>query len=160
MGSIRPPDPSPGTSPPADVPVAIAEALDALARHRAASARHDDALRRAFETRVRTSADGVERPMHAGDRASRALERFEDARTRDAAMREREAEGTARAVLRRAVERYARDLRRAGVPPERMIVAVKSVVRRAAVAPDPLPEPEHLIPDIVQWCVAAYFAAD
>lgn len=160
MGSIRPPDPTPGASPAPDVPAAIAEALDALARHRAAAARHDATLHRVYRSRVSAAADGRERSTSAGDRANRALERVEDARTRDAALREREAEGSARTALRRAVERYARELRRSGVPPERMIVAVKSVVRRAAIAPDPLPEPEHLIPDLVQWSVAAYFAAD
>lgn len=160
MGSIRPPDPTPDRSPPVGVPPAIADALDALARHRAAAARHDAAMHEAFVARSGMTADGAERSSRVEDRADRALERYDDARARDAARREREAESAARAALRRAVERYARDLREAGVPPERMIVAVKSLVRRAAVARDPLTEPERLIPDLVQWSVAAYFAAD
>ena len=159
MGSIRPPDPTPDRSPASEVPPAITDALDALVRHRAAAARHDAAMHETFEALFPVSADRA-RSALAADRADRAIERHDGARARDDARREREAEGTARLALRRAVERYARDLRRSGVPPERMIVAVKSVVRRAAADRSPLPEPEHLIPDLVQWSVAAYFAAD
>ncbi len=159
MGSIRPPDPTPDRSPASEVPPAITDALDALARHRAAAARHDEAMHETFVALFSVSADRA-RSAGAAERADRVIDRHEGARARDDARREREAEGTARLALRRAVERYARDLRQAGVPPERMIVAVKSVVRRAAVDRSPLPEPEHLIPDLVQWSVAAYFAAD
>ena len=159
MGSIRPPDPTPDHLPASEVPPAITDALDALARQRAAAAQYDAAMHETFEALFPVMADRA-RSARPADRADRAIERHDAARARDDARREREAESTARLALRRAVERYARDLRRAGVPPERMIVAVKSVVRRAAVHRSPLPEPEHLIPDLVQWSVAAYFAAD
>ena len=164
MGSIRPPDPSYGSPlAPHEVPFAVAEAIDALARHRSAAASHESEMHAAFDARVRDLADVADRsgrPPRLADDGERARARLEGARSREAADRERAAEDAAKAELRVAVERYARDLRRQGVPPERMIVAVKGVVRRAAAAPHALPEPEHLIPDLVQWSVAAYFAAD
>ncbi|HEX6059550.1 MAG TPA: hypothetical protein VFZ11_11100 [Gemmatimonadaceae bacterium] len=161
MGSIRPPDPSYGAPlAPHEVPFAVAEAIDALARHRSAAASHESEMHAAFDARVRGLADVGQRPARLGDDGDRARARLEGARSREAADRERAAEDAAKAELRVAVERYARDLRRQGVPPERMIVAVKGVVRRAAAAPHALPEPEHLIPELVQWSVAAYFAAD
>jgi hypothetical protein len=131
MGSMRPPDPSPEPTPVGDVPWPVAEAIDSLAR-------------------LRTRAASVSAtPPPTGDAPGPA-----DARTG------RLAEDAARAALRLAVERYARDLRREGVPPERMIVAVKGVVKRATAAPHPLPDAEQLVPDLVQWSIAAYFSAD
>ena len=132
MGSMRPPDPSPEPTPVGDVPGPIAEAIDSLAR-----------LRQRSASPPPTPRAGVD-----------------DAPLRSDAGEGRLAEDAARSALRQAVEGYARDLRREGVPPERMIVAVKSVVKRATAAPYPLPDAEHLVPDLVQWSIAAYFSAD
>jgi hypothetical protein len=160
MGSMRPPDPALDSAPTSEVPPAIADAIDALARHRNAAARFDAIARTMADARVKFTAERAERALRAEERAENARVRREAAQARDDEARAHEAEADARATLRRAVELYARDLRRRGVPPERMIVAVKGVVRRAAASPAPLPEPERLIPDLVEWSVAAYFAAD
>jgi hypothetical protein len=132
MGSMRPPDPSPEPTQVGDVPRAVSEAIDSLARLR---------------SRSTTSLLAAPAPADGAPTSS-------DARNG------RLAEDAARAALRQAVERYARDLRREGVPPERMIVAVKGVVKRATAAPQSLPDAEHLVPDLVQWSIAAYFSAD
>ena len=154
---MRPPDPTPEPSRVGDVPQAVAEAIDSLARLRARTT----ALGLASGTggtipAARTTAlsdrsrFGAPEPSPETDGATAPESR------RDG----REEEAAARVALRQAVEHYARDLRRQGVPPERMIVAVKGVVKRATASAHPLPEPEYLIPDLVQWSITAYFSAD
>jgi hypothetical protein len=154
---MRPPDPIPEPSQIGDVPQAVAEAIDSLARLRARTtalglASTDTAVP---TTRTTGLTEGA-MPADAGTSATP----IGGGGAADARRDGRAAEAAARATLRQAVERYARDLRRQGVPPERMIVAVKGVVKRATASAHPLPEPEYLIPDLVQWSIAAYFAAD
>jgi hypothetical protein len=158
MGSMRPPDPSHEPSRTDEVPQAVTEAIDVLARLRARGRTQEFVVPAGRTGPSRTTAPTVESGPAGSDRPpdpAADVARSTDLR-RDAGA----AEAAARASLRQAVERYARDLRRQGVPPERMIIAVKEVVKRATASPQPPPEPEYLIPDLVQWSIAAYFSAD
>lgn len=64
-----------------------------------------------------------------------------------------------RAQLRASVTAYVRHLKHDGLPPERMLVQVKSAVRDATP-----PELDHdaakrLMEDVVRWSVEAYYHA-
>jgi hypothetical protein len=64
-----------------------------------------------------------------------------------------------RALLRASVTAYARRLHADGVPPQRMLVLVKTAVREATPAQlDPY-EARDLMEDVVRWSVEAYYDA-
>jgi DNA-binding response OmpR family regulator len=65
-----------------------------------------------------------------------------------------------RARLREAVIAYTRELRGAGVPPERTLEMVKSALRSdGAGVPHPRPDLDPELDDAVEWCLQAYYAA-
>jgi hypothetical protein len=64
-----------------------------------------------------------------------------------------------RAELRAAVTAYVRYLRVDGVPPERMLVLVKSAIREAAPPELDAHEARDLVEDVVRWSVEAYYHA-
>jgi hypothetical protein len=64
-----------------------------------------------------------------------------------------------RAELRASVTAYARHLRTDGVPPERMLVLVKSAVREATPAELDAVEARDLMEDVVRWSIDAYYHA-
>lgn len=61
-------------------------------------------------------------------------------------------------ALRVAMSAYAAELKEYGVPPERMLVAAKTVVRRGAAAGFSAPDVEALVSRVTTWCIAAYYA--
>jgi DNA-binding NtrC family response regulator len=58
------------------------------------------------------------------------------------------------AELREAVMAYTRELRSAGVPPDRTVEKVKSAISAALADARPAPET-----DAIEWCLHAYYAA-
>lgn len=70
--------------------------------------------------------------------------------------------GGSSAELERLVRAYARDLRRAGVPPEQALTRVKDVVGLTAVTPlhARAMSSDGLASLVVSWFVAAYYRAD
>ena len=81
----------------------------------------------------------------------------------DAARNAAEGRSGALVVLRGAVERYVRELRARGEPPERVIVAVKERVRRGTGCSEngwTLP-PEHgpaaVLDQVVRWAIELYY---
>ena len=63
------------------------------------------------------------------------------------------------AALRCAVCDYTREMRVAGHPPERVLVAVKTIASRGVVGPR-VDEQANLVDRIVKWCIAEYYRAD
>jgi len=64
-----------------------------------------------------------------------------------------------RAELRASVTAYVRHLRTDGVPPERMLVLVKSAVREVTPPELDAVEARELMEDVVRWSVDAYYQA-
>jgi hypothetical protein len=65
--------------------------------------------------------------------------------------------GAARAQIRASVTALVRQLRRRGMPPEGMLVQVKSAAREALPAPMVGLEARAVIEDVVRWSIAAYY---
>lgn len=61
-----------------------------------------------------------------------------------------------REEIRAAVGEYALLLRDLGTPPEKAVVAVKSMVGEAACASDS--RPDLIMPAIVRWAIEAYYS--
>jgi hypothetical protein len=59
--------------------------------------------------------------------------------------------------LRTAVCAYAMQLRAEGVPPERALVAIKSLAYRGLVVLRPSEEEERRLALVVGWCICAYY---
>jgi hypothetical protein len=154
----------PPTSPPpfqftGETPPPVARAIEELARHQAAVARFEAAVR-TFEVRqARLLAEQEQRRIAAAERQRDTLARQEAAEAREEARRERQAAGAAQGVLREAVQYYVRQLRADGVPPQHMLITLKTIVRRAVRSPEPPPEPDVLTSDMVEWGIAEYYAA-
>ena len=70
-----------------------------------------------------------------------------------------QASATLRAELRDSVTAYVRHLRDDGVPPERMLVLVKSALRESTPLELDALEARALMEDVVRWSVDAYYAA-
>jgi hypothetical protein len=64
-----------------------------------------------------------------------------------------------RAELRASVTAYVRHLRDDGVPPERMLVLVKTAMRESTPSELDSQEARTLLEDVVRWSVDAYYAA-
>ena len=62
-------------------------------------------------------------------------------------------------ALRDAVCNYTRAMRVAGHPPERVLVAVKTIASRSVTGPR-VDEQAHLLDRIVKWCIAEYYRAE
>jgi hypothetical protein len=62
-----------------------------------------------------------------------------------------------RAQLQTSVTAYVRRLRADGLPSERMLVQVKSVVRDATPPELDVDEARELMEDVVRWSVEAYY---
>ena len=82
-----------------------------------------------------------------------------------AVVASRDGEGAAAAEERapEAVRRYVRQEKMEGVPPEQVLVAVKSAARRAALglsAASAVTGIEELTAQVVAWCIANYYRAD
>jgi hypothetical protein len=58
--------------------------------------------------------------------------------------------------LRSAVVSYTRAMRRSGLPPERVVVLVKQLLREAGSGVEP-PLRRALAERATRWCIAAYF---
>lgn len=115
----------------------------------------------AAEARVRASAG---RALEAASRAHGLAEQSGRAMARARlALDERDAlladARTTRAALCDAVGALAARLRRDGVPPERMLVAVKAAVRGAAPAGTDPGAAQELMGDAVRSGIGAYYAA-
>ena len=83
-----------------------------------------------------------------------------DRAAREADRVHREAAGLHREALREAVTRYVLRLKWTGVPPERVLVLVKTLVADTARSADPpLHEAGALTHDVVRWSLDAYYAA-
>jgi hypothetical protein len=59
--------------------------------------------------------------------------------------------------LRAAIYAYARQLRREGVPPERALVAIKTLVYEGLSTLRPSDAEERRLSLAVRWCIAAYY---
>jgi hypothetical protein len=63
------------------------------------------------------------------------------------------------ANLRDAVIAYTRELRGAGVPPDRTLAMVKDAMRSDAAGSRSATDVDHELDDAVEWCLQAYYAA-
>ena len=63
------------------------------------------------------------------------------------------------AQLREAVIAYTRELRGAGVPPERTLDMVRAAVRTEVADSGPNKEIGRALDDALEWCLQAYYAA-
>jgi hypothetical protein len=63
------------------------------------------------------------------------------------------------ADLREAVMAYTRELRSAGLPPERILEMVKTALRSKSTVRAPATDTATEIDDAVEWCLHAYYAA-
>jgi DNA-binding response OmpR family regulator len=63
------------------------------------------------------------------------------------------------ADLREAVIAYTRELRSAGLPPDRALEMVKTALRTQSADARPLTHTESGVDDAVEWCLQAYYAA-
>ena len=63
------------------------------------------------------------------------------------------------AELREAVIAYTRELRDAGVPPDRTLEKVKEAVRSDVSGSGVAPDVQHDLDDATEWCLQAYYAA-
>jgi chemotaxis response regulator CheB len=110
-----------------------------------------------------TARDAVSAAAEAVSHSRALAKRSQEIQSKSRALRA-EHESTladcrrTRAELREAVIAYTRQLRGAGVPPDRALELVKEAIRadafapeRAGVAPD--------LDDAVEWCLQAYYAA-
>jgi hypothetical protein len=61
--------------------------------------------------------------------------------------------------LRHAVCEYTRVMRVAGLPPERVVIAMKAIAVKGIIGPR-VDEQAHLLERIVTWCIAEYYRAD
>ena len=67
--------------------------------------------------------------------------------------------------LQRAIEACVAELRDRGVPPERMLIAIKALVRRTAVTNPPPGNAasswaaDGYLDDVVRWSIAEYYRA-
>jgi ferritin-like protein len=116
-------------------------------------------------------ADALRVEAHQLRETSRALARQAlEARTGAKIIKERvrvtrivtEETATVNAELRKTVEALAARLRKLGVPPETVVMAVKDIsndAAKAAVVPLRASERLALTHDLVQWAVEAYYAA-
>jgi hypothetical protein len=77
----------------------------------------------------------------------------------DASAATMQASQALRAELRAGVTAYVRLLRADGVPPERMLVLVKSTIREATPLGLDAHEVRDLVEDVVRWSVEAYYHA-
>ena len=64
-----------------------------------------------------------------------------------------------RAQLRASVTAYVRHLKSDGLPPERMLVLVKTTVREGLPEDLDVYEARELMEDVVRWSVEAYYHA-
>ncbi len=64
-----------------------------------------------------------------------------------------------RAQLRASVTAYVHHLKADGLPPERMLILVKSVVLDASPAALDVDDARRLMDDVVRWSVEAYYDA-
>jgi len=155
------PEPAPTPEPfefKGETPPEMACHLAAYARHQAAAARFDAGVR-AFDAarlRHRIAAEGLARDSEA--RRADRLDRREAAQAREAAQQEREAARDAHRRLREAVVAFTHRLRSEGVPPYHVLVTMTTIVRRAAHDPEPLPDPDALTADVIEWSLATYYA--
>lgn len=60
-----------------------------------------------------------------------------------------------REELRRAVRAFTRELRRQAVPPERMLIELKQLVRDTSISRAPYPQ--QLMEQVVSWGIDAYY---
>jgi hypothetical protein len=124
-----------------------------------------------YDSSALEAADALRMEAHQLRETSRALARQAlEARTSAKIIKERARatliviEETARlnAELRKTVEALAARLRKLGVAPETVVMAVKGISNEAAqtaVAPLRPAERLALTNDLVQWAVEAYYAA-
>ena len=49
-------------------------------------------------------------------------------------------------------------LRSAGVPPYHVLVTMTTIVRRAAHDPEPLPDPDTITADVIEWSLATSYS--
>jgi DNA-binding response OmpR family regulator len=63
------------------------------------------------------------------------------------------------AQLREAVIAYTRELRAAGVPPDRTLEMVKDALRAEVTGSGAAPDLGHELDDATEWCLQAYYAA-
>jgi hypothetical protein len=134
-------------------------------RHERSVRRGDDVppMDRASETKGRAavgSMHDVRRTLQrvavtaaeARARQERALARIDDATGVRGAT-------AARAEARAAVTAYVVRLRGEGLPPQRVLVALKAVARDASPPDLEMLDQRALIEDVVRWSIAAYYAA-
>ena len=60
-------------------------------------------------------------------------------------------------ALRRAMCEYAVALRETGVPPERMLVEIKTVVRQSVPPGTHASYVESMVARVTSWCIASYY---
>jgi len=140
-----------------DTPPELACHLAAYARHQAAAARFDAGVRDFDAARLRRQIAAEDRARDAEARRADRLDRREAAQAREAAREEREAARDAHRRLREAVVAFTHRLRSAGVPPYHVLVTMSTIVRRATHDPEPLPDPEALTADVIEWSLATYY---
>jgi len=101
-----------------------------------------------FSTPV--SGGAPDPPVHAPP----ALETLRDAFTGAA-----RAGNFAAAGLRDAVCEYTRECRAAGLPPERVLVAVKAAAAAVGLVHRGQGEPNQELERVVRWCISEYYRA-
>jgi hypothetical protein len=63
----------------------------------------------------------------------------------------------ARGALRAACDAFVRQLKAAGVPPQHVLIAVKTIVRDAARRSEGSWDSHPLMREVVQWSIEAYY---
>ena len=143
--SLQPPPEPSSLGSAGQVPDRIGRAVAAIARHEAAVAAYHASV-------ARYEAGRTERVVQRLEREAQRAER-------QAATMEREAARAARAELREAVRAYVRELKVREVPPQRVLVTVKTVLCEAMRSAPPLREASALTAEVVQWCIDDYYSA-
>jgi seryl-tRNA synthetase len=134
-------------------PAQLLRALQAVARHEAARASfHAAVLRQQALAERHRSVLAEHEELRRAREATRAA-------TRQAWL-EREADREDREALHREVTEFVRRLKAAGMPPQSVLVTVKSLVADVALAQDPpLYDSVPLTDEVVRWSLDAYYPA-
>jgi hypothetical protein len=108
--------------------------------------------------------DAVAAALAAVSRARESAERSAALKTISRALRTEHELALAEcrrsyAGLREAVIAYTRELRGAGIPPDRTLEIIKNAVRADEPSNSPKPSLESDLNDATEWCLQAYFAA-
>jgi DNA-binding response OmpR family regulator len=129
-----------------------------------ASALSDDATAAHENGRLPSGQDAVAAALAAVSRARASADRSAALKTINRALRTEHELALAEcrrsyAGLREAVIAYTRELRGAGVPPDRTLEIIKTAVRADDAPDSPKSSIASDLNDATEWCLQAYYAA-